>query len=148
MGLMTGGYTWYTRDEIASGILSWGAIPAYSRDMECEADYYALGYLRSAGYRPDVGIRFLRTLSALRRDDGVANLPILASHPHDMERLLRMARWEGIDPESDRWRYVEDFVPSTSARARQDWTLREIVSRLASQGSSVDVSASGEASEP
>ena len=96
----TFGYGTGLTGEAISGILSHGGTAAINRDKECEADYYALQYMRAAGYRPAAAAEFSKLVLALRPTMSlpwVIVSPIVSGRPPEAERVLRVARWVGVD---------------------------------------------------
>jgi hypothetical protein len=95
------GYATGRTGETISGILSQGGTAAINRDKECEADYYALQYTRGAGYRPEAAAEFWELMLALRpktsRWWALFVWPFVSGYPPEAERVLRLARWAGVD---------------------------------------------------
>jgi hypothetical protein len=83
--------------EAIAGILSHGSVPAFNRDKECEADYYALEYMRAAGYRPEATAELWRALLALRPVSARQKIPFVSGRPPEAERVLRLAHWAHVD---------------------------------------------------
>jgi Zn-dependent protease with chaperone function len=83
--------------EAIAGILSHGSMPAFNRDKECEADYYALEYMRAAGYRPEATGELWKALLALRAVDPRQKIPFVSGRPRESERVLRLAQWAHVD---------------------------------------------------
>jgi Peptidase family M48 len=117
---LTLGYGTGVAGDAIVGVLSQGSLPAFNRDQECEADYYALGYMRKAGYRPEAAAEFWKAVLALRPTTSREKVPFLSERPPEAERVLRLARWTQVhifrdssaDPSWDLRRF-EDIGPGT-----------------------------------
>jgi predicted Zn-dependent protease len=94
---LTFGYGGGAPGEAIAGVLSQGSMPAFNRDKECEADYYALQYMRAAGYRPEAVAEFWKVLLALRPQTSRQRIPFVSGRPPEAERVLRLARWADVD---------------------------------------------------
>ena len=94
---LTFGYGSGDVGEALAGILSQGSMPAFNRDKECEADYYALQYMRAAGYRPAAAAELWKTVLALRPVTSHQKIPFVSGHPPEAERVLRLAAWADVD---------------------------------------------------
>jgi hypothetical protein len=95
--VLTFGYGSGVAGEALAGILSQGSMPAFNRDKECEADYYALQYMRAAGYRPAVAAELWKVVFALRPVTSHQIIPFVSGRPPEAERVLRLARWAEVD---------------------------------------------------
>lgn len=95
--LLTFGYGNGVAGETLAGILSQGSVPAFNRDKECEADYYALEYMRAAGYRPEAAAPLWRAVLALRSTTSRPIVPFVSEYPPEAERVLRLAHWTAVD---------------------------------------------------
>lgn len=91
------GYGTGLTGEAISGILSHGGTAAINRDKECEADYYALQYMRAAGYRPEAAAELWKVVLALRPVTSRQIIPFVSGHPPEAERVLRLAWWAEVD---------------------------------------------------
>jgi Zn-dependent protease with chaperone function len=95
--MVTFGYGGGVAGEAIAGILSQGSMPAFNRDKECEADYYALRYMRAVGYRPEAAAEFWKVALALRRTTSPQKVPFVSGYPPEAERVLRLALWAEVD---------------------------------------------------
>jgi len=96
--MVTLGYRSGVVGEFIVGILSQGSIPAYNRDKECEADYYALQYMKTADYEPGAAAEFLKVVLALTPATAERRVPsFFPEYPPVAERALHLADWAGID---------------------------------------------------
>jgi predicted Zn-dependent protease len=74
----------------------------FSRENESEADEFAVGYLREAGYDPDGLLRFLSTLAEHERLNTLEIPAYLSTHPglegrvEELDRQLRAAGQEPV----------------------------------------------------
>ena len=94
---LTFGYGSGVAGEALAGILSQGSMPAFNRDKECAADYYALQYMRAAGYRPEAAADLWKVVFALRPVTSRQPVPFVSGRPPEAERVLRLARWSEVD---------------------------------------------------
>jgi len=95
--MVTLGYGSGVAGEAIAGILSQRSVPAFNRDKECEADYYALLYMQTAGYRPGAAAGFWKVVLALRPTTSRQKVPFVSGYPPEAERVLRLAGWAEVD---------------------------------------------------
>lgn len=107
-----------TLEKIAAGLLGKGALLAFSRDEERQADEYGARVASAAGFNPYGLVTFFRTLE---KSEG--NMPgvlrFLSDHPLTPDRIADITRL-----------IEEQHLPNTNV-PRRDEKLREIQSRLA-----------------
>ena len=96
--------------------------------------------MAAAGYRPEAGVRFLRLLAALPHTAGTQGMSILASHPPDQERLLRLTRWAHLAQVPNLDPFPGDDVPA-GGREVEEWSLSDVL-RQFSGGEHVDAAPS------
>jgi len=124
IAILTLGYTFRSPNDTIAGILSHGTMPAFNRDKECEADYYALQYMRTASYDPAAAAPFLRLLGAVADEADETVVPVFSSYPSDAERIIRLEQWAGLPEAPDLPVLAWDRDKSTSQAVRTLETYR------------------------
>lgn len=74
---------------VASQLVGSGAVLAYGRDMELEADRYGARYSSTTGYDPRGLTSFFEKLKAKYGDTGPV-LTLLSTHPSNSDRINRL----------------------------------------------------------
>lgn len=74
--------------QLAAGLAGQGAILAYGRDMELEADQYGARYTNAVGYDPHGLATFFQKLAA--KGDAPEFLTFLSTHPSNTERIEKI----------------------------------------------------------
>ncbi len=74
--------------QLAAGLIGQGAIMAYGRDMELEADTYGAKYSNTAGYDPRGLVTFFEKLKA--KGEVPELLTFLSTHPSNTERIEKL----------------------------------------------------------
>jgi predicted Zn-dependent protease len=78
--------------KVAAGLVGKGALLAYGRDMELEADQYGARYAAGAGYDPRGLMTFFEKLKAKYGDTGPV-LTWLSTHPSSSDRINKLAEY-------------------------------------------------------
>jgi predicted Zn-dependent protease len=75
--------------QVVAGLLGKGALLAYGRDMELEADQYGAKYASGAGYDPRGLVTFFDKLKAKYGDTGPV-MTWFSTHPATSDRIARL----------------------------------------------------------
>ena len=73
------------------GLGTGGAMLAFSRGNESEADFIGLRYAAKAGYNPMAAITFWRKMAAA--SEGKQTIKWLSTHPPHAERIAELQKW-------------------------------------------------------
>ncbi len=76
--------------QLAAGLAGKGAMLAYGRDMELEADTYGVRYANGAGYNPKALADFFETLKA-KKGATPEFMTWFSTHPSDDARMAKIA---------------------------------------------------------
>ncbi len=76
--------------QLAAGLAGKGAMLAYGRDMELEADTYGVRYANGAGYNPNALATFFETLKA-KKGASPEFMTWFSTHPSDDTRIAKIA---------------------------------------------------------
>jgi beta-barrel assembly-enhancing protease len=82
--------------QLAAGLAGKGAMLAYGRDMELEADQYGARFSSGAGYNPRGLATFFEKLKAKYGDTGPV-LQMFSTHPSNSERISRILAYIGAN---------------------------------------------------
>jgi predicted Zn-dependent protease len=78
--------------KLAAGLAGKGAMLAYGRDMELEADTYGARYAAGAGYDPHALATFFEKLRAKYGDTGPV-MTLFSTHPSNTDRVNRLTAY-------------------------------------------------------